>query len=73
MAMAVCMWNPRRRFVLPILFGLSSYFLYTSGLAGDAVLLPQMAVLFYAAGIGMTLIELITVLRESSDAELSVI
>ena len=73
MAMAVCMWNPRRRFVLPILFGLSSYFLYTSGLAGEAVLLPQMAVLFYAAGIGMTLIELITVLRESSDAELSVI
>ena len=73
MAMAVCLWNPRRRFVLPILYGLSSYFLYTSGLAGGAVLLPQMAVLFYAAGIGMTLIELITVLRESSDAELSVI
>lgn len=73
MAMAVCMWNPRRRFALPILFGLSSYFLYTSGMAGDAVLSPQLAVLFYVVGIGMTLFELVTVLRKSSDAEMTVI
>ena len=73
MAMAVCMWNPRRRFALPILFGLSSYFLYTAGMAGEAVLPPYMAVLFYVLGIGMTLIELVRVLKESRDAEVSVL
>ncbi|MBQ9007997.1 MAG: DUF2029 domain-containing protein [Clostridia bacterium] len=73
MAMAVCMWNPKRRFALPFFFGLSSYFLYTAGMAGREVLAPQLAVLFYVAGIGMTLIELVTVLRESSEAESSVL
>ncbi len=69
MALAVCMWNPKRRFALPILFGMSSYFLYTAGMAGNEVLPPQLAVLFYVAGISMTLIELVTVLKESSSEE----
>lgn len=63
MSLAVCLYRPRRRFLLPVCFGLSSYILYTSGLPGKALLEAKWAALFSAIGIILTLIELICVFK----------
>ena len=69
MALAVCFYRPRRRVLLPVCFGLSSYILYTCGLSGEAILEQKWAALLSFAGIIITFVELVNTLKRSNEGQ----